>query len=181
MPRDGVRFLEAEPQDPPTLVWMLSSGERLLLWAWRLWLEGTVHKDPARLERTWSGTIRMLGPERARRALDAMQALIYRSVRHARGEISYNPSCCRRVGPDEYRLLCLVAAAGAGETAAAEAHARALLAGGDGADLLTPARELAEALAEAGYALPHRPADPRHAAILRAAEEMATLDRSVAN
>lgn len=183
MPRDGLLPLPRTPRLPevPTLVWQLSASERLLLWAWRLWLEGLVARDAARHERAWSGLSGMLGAAPARRLVDALSRLIFRCVREAQGEIAYNPSCCRRLGADEYRLLCLVSAAGAGDLAAARAEADGLLRGGAAPALLPPAVELAAALAAAGHSLPERRTDPRTAAILRGAEELAVLGRERAN
>jgi hypothetical protein len=188
MPRDGFfqsqRFSKgAAGSDPavPTLVWQLSSSERLLLWAWRLWLEGLVERDPARHQRAWSGLSGMLGAEKARRLLDGVSRLIFRCVRESQGEIAFNPSCCRRLGIDEYRLLCLVSLAGQGELHAAYAEAEGLLRGGAAPALLEPAVELAAALEDAGHDLPVRRTDARTAAILRAAEELTTLGRDQAN
>ncbi|WP_119169373.1 hypothetical protein [Algihabitans albus] len=178
MPRDG---LFRRPDAPSDSVCDLAAGERLLLWSYRSWLEGLVAKQPKRHEQVWSGLSRELGTEPARRLLGALSRLIYRCVREAQGEIAYNPNCCRRVGPDEYRLLALIAAAGRQEAAVARDQARRLLRGGPGEDLLSPAAEIATVLSEAGYDLPRRPADERSEAILRAVEALPLLDRSRPN
>ncbi len=178
MPRDGlIRCSES----PPTSVAELAAGERLLLWAYRLWLEGLIGRAPARHERVWRGLSRELGPARARRLLTALSRLIYRCVQAAAGEIAFNPSCCRRVGADEHRLLGLVAAAGRAPRTLAEARAAGLLRGGRGGELVAPAAEIAAVLEEAGYGLPSRPVDARSDAILRAAEALPLLDRRLPN
>lgn len=178
MPRDGSFRL---PAAPTAWVCDLAAGERLLLWSYRSWLEGLVAKQPQRHEQVWSGLSRQLGVEPARCLLGALSRLIYRCVREAQGEISYNPNCCRQVGADEYRLLALIAAAGRGDQGAAQDQAQRLLRGGTGEDLFSPAAEIAAVLSDAGYDLPDRPTDDRSEAILRAVEALPMLDRSRPN
>lgn len=178
MPRDGSFRVSAAPTG-----WVcdLVSGERLLLWAYRSWLEGLTARQPTRHQEVWNGLSRQLGAEPARRLLGALSRLIYRCVREAQGEIAYHPNCCRQVGPDECRLLGLVAATGHCEAALARDQAARLLRGGSGEDLLSPAAEIAGVLQEAGYDLPLRRTDDRSEGILRAVEALPTLDRSLPN
>jgi hypothetical protein len=181
MPRDG--FVRSHPAaetvetaaPPPTLVAELGAGERLLLWTWRTWLDGLAKRDAERQERAWTNLSAMLGPAEARALLDAVSRLIYRCVHAARGEIVYHPNCCRRVAPDEYRLLGLVAACAAGDANTAEHHAAILLRGGATAGVRDAGTRLASALVAAGHTLPHRPADARSDALVRAADALASL------
>ena len=47
--------------------------------------------------------------------------------------------------------------------------------------MVSPAREIAAVLSDAGYDLPERPTDERSEAILRAVEALPMLDRSLPN
>ncbi len=107
----------------------------------RSWSDG-----PAAWERVCGDLVQALGPDRGRRAAEALEAICDMSLRHGRRPLMRRPAECRQFGADEACFAHMVAAASEGEREDALMIALVMLR----PDISMPAVALAQ---EAGLAL----------------------------
>lgn len=147
------------PEHPfPERMDELAEGEHLVAWSLRRWLAGHADNDARHWLRVWNRLAGALGADDGRVALGGLETLVRVICNDARRPVRYHRPCCTMLGPDEFRVVALVAACQQGRWAVARGHAEWLV-GGDGVgDLLHAASRLAGALARRGRVLPPRDA-----------------------
>lgn len=140
----------------PARLDQLTEGERLIAGNFRRWIAGHADGNPQHWMIVWNDLVGKLGAADGKAALGGLEALVRVIWSHARRSVRYHRPCCAMLGPDEYRVVALVAACQAGEWPAARLLAEWLV-GDDGVgDLLGAGSRLARAIRKCGHDLPNR-------------------------
>lgn len=140
--------------DAPRHVTALAPAEQLLVWAFRRRLHDAA-AGPACLAH---GFRLAFGLAQVEAALAAFERLFELLAHHARADIVLSPLSCRRVSPDEERIMALAGALQHGRPAAAGIMAGSLVEPGSAAGLWEAMAAFVRLLTLADLGLPARSA-----------------------
>lgn len=139
----------------------LTEGERLIVGNFRRWIAGHADGNPNHWLVVWNDFAGQLGAADGKAALGGLEALVRVIWAHARRSVRYHRPCCAMLGPDEWRVVSLVATCQSGEWPAARLLAEWLVGDEGIGDLLGAGSRLAQALRKCGHDLPLRRAEAR--------------------